>query len=137
MKKTRALQVAATIRRELQPILARGFADPRIRGLVTLTRVELSPDLARAVAYVSVMPAQHTELTMHGLRAATKRVRAQLMRRIHLREMPVLQFKLDEGLRNQHEVMQLLGRLRDEEADRADDPAPAGDRPRPNEGPTE
>lgn len=104
----RALQIASNIQRELQNRLARGLADPRIKGLITVTRVELSDDLKHAKAFISVMPDTHAKITMHGLTSATGRIRRDVMDRIHIKEMPTLRFVYDEGLKAQMEVMALL-----------------------------
>ena len=104
----RSLQIGANIQRELQNRLARGLADPRIRGLITVTKVELSDDLKHAKAYVTVLPDEHAKLTMHGLTSATGRLRKEVMERIHIKEMPTLRFVYDEGHKAQMEVMALL-----------------------------
>ncbi|MFG0299934.1 MAG: 30S ribosome-binding factor RbfA [Phycisphaerales bacterium JB047] len=104
----RSLQIASNIQRELQNRLARGLADPRIKGLITVTRVELSDDLKHAKAFISVMPDKHAKVTMHGLTSATGRLRKDVMDRIHLKEMPTLKLVYDEGLKAQMEVMALL-----------------------------
>lgn len=112
--KRRSLQVASNIQRELQNRLARGLADPRIRGMITVTRVELSDDLKNAKAFISVMPEKHAKITMHGLTSATRKLRKEVMDRIHLKEMPTLQFVYDEGHKAQMDVMALLEKDRQE-----------------------
>jgi len=112
--KRRSLQVASNIQRELQNRLARGLADPRIRGMITVTRVELSDDLKNAKAFISVMPEKHAKITMHGLTSATRKLRKEVMDRIHLKEMPTLQLVYDEGHKAQMEVMALLEKDRQE-----------------------
>lgn len=108
----RKLQLESLLLRSLQQRMARGLSDPRVRGLVTVTRLELSADLKRARAFISVMPNEHAELTMHGLRAATGRVRRDVMEGIHLKEMPALEFVYDDGLKAQLEVIALLAKDR-------------------------
>lgn len=108
----RKLQLESLLLRSLQARMARGLSDPRVRGLVTITRLELSTDLKRAKAFVSVMPNEHAQLTMHGLKAATSRIRRDVMEGIHLKEMPTLEFIYDEGLKAQLEVIALLAKDR-------------------------
>jgi len=110
--KRRSLQVASNLQRELQNRLARGLADPRIKGMITVTKVEVSDDLKHAKAFVSVMPEQHAKVTMHGLRSATGKLRKETMDRIHLKEMPTLELVYDEGHKEQMRVMALLERDR-------------------------
>ncbi len=110
----RSLQIASNIQRELQKRLARGLNDPRIKGMITITRVELSDDLKNAKAFVTVMPDDQAKLTMHGLTSATGKIRKEVMERIHIKEMPSLRFVYDEGHKAQMEVMALLAKDRQE-----------------------
>jgi len=114
MSSQRVERFASTVQRALQEELGRGLNDPRIRGLITVTRVEVSGDLEHMKAYVSVMPDEHAKLTMHGLRAATPHIRRRVMQKVHSREFPSLQFIFDEGLKNQQEVIRLLALARAE-----------------------
>ncbi len=104
----RAQQIASTLQRELQKVMAKGFNDPRIRGMITVTKVELTDDLKNAKAYISVMPEERAELTMHGIKAASKRIRRDVMERIHMKEMPSLRFVYDHGMREQQVISDLL-----------------------------
>ena len=79
----------------------RGFHDPRIRGLISVTRVSVAPDLGDATIMVSVLPEAQAELTMHGLRHAASRVRSELGKRVQLRRVPRLSFKLDQSLKKE------------------------------------
>lgn len=106
--KRRAQQISSTLQRELQKVIAKGFNDPRIRGLITVTKVEITDDLKNAKAYISVLPQERADLTMHGLRAAGKRIRRDVMDRIHLKEMPTLKFEYDHGMREQQVISELL-----------------------------
>lgn len=82
--------------------------------MITVTRVELSDDLKNAKAFISVMPDKHAKITMHGLTSATRKLRKEVMDRIHLKEMPTLQLVYDEGHKAQMEVMALLEKDRQE-----------------------
>jgi len=104
----RSLQIASNIQQELQQRLVRGLNDPRIRGLITVTKVEVSDDLKHAKAYISVMPYERAKLTMHGLTAATKRLRRDVMERIHIKEMPTLKLIYDEGHKAEMDVFSVL-----------------------------
>ena len=108
----RKLQLESLLLRATQERLARGLSDPRVRGLITATRIELTQDLKRAKIFISVMPQEHAELTIHGLRAARGRLRRDIADKVHLREMPAIDFVYDEGMRSQAEVMALLAKDR-------------------------
>ncbi len=106
--------IAATIDRQLQSLLARGLQDPRIQGLITITKVRVTDDLTTAFISVSVLPIEKQALTMHGLKAAAGHIRRELGKTVAIRRLPMLSFQLDESLKRQAEVLEALGRVRDE-----------------------
>ncbi len=123
MNRKRA-QLASTIERTLQQVLARGVNDPRVRGLITITSVELNDELKTAFVNVSILPEEHESLTMHGLRAATTHIRKQAMERIRTREMPRIEFRLDRSVKAQAELLGLINRAIDDTAPIEPDPDP-------------
>jgi len=104
----RTEQITSTIQRAVQTVISRGLNDPRVRGLVSVTKVVVDDDLAKATVFISVMPAERGELTMHGLRAATKRIRRDVGGVIRLRRVPRLSFRLDDSIKRQSELEQSL-----------------------------
>ena len=127
--KRRTEQVASTLQRLLQERLARGLADPRVRGLITVTRLELADDLSRARVKVTVMPEEQEALTMHGLRSATPKIRRDVGERLHLRLLPELVFEVDEGIKEQAKVMALLAKDQAEREAREASKRPSTDHP--------
>lgn len=101
-------QMGASIHRGLQELVARGFQDPRIAGLITITSVKVSPDLRHASVLVSVLPAEKQELTLHGLKSASRFIRRELGELIDTRQLPELNFKLDETLKKEAAVLERI-----------------------------
>ena len=99
----RAQQVVSLIRRAVQVVIGRGLHDPRVRGLISVTKVVIDDDLSQATVYVSVLPQEHAALTLHGLRHAAPRIRSQIGRAIRLRRVPRLRFELDDSIKKQAE----------------------------------
>lgn len=93
-----------------QEVLSRGLADPRIRGLLTVTGIRLTDDGKHAFISVSVLPEDRADLTMHGLKAATPHIRKDVMKKVRIREMPTLEFRLDDSVRRQAEVLGAINR---------------------------
>ncbi len=110
----RLKRLDANLRRGLDQILARGLNDPRLKGMVSITDVSIAKDLKTARVKVSVFPHEHESVTIHALRDASAHIRRRLMDTIEMREMPRLTFELDEGLKQQAEVMSLLAKARAE-----------------------
>ena len=85
--------------------------DPRIRD-VTVTYVEVSPDLRHAKVHVSVMGEEkHQQLTLRGLQHAAGFLQWKIAQQIELRYTPRLNFVLDQGVKRSMEVAQILQRV--------------------------
>jgi len=83
----------------------RGLSDPRVRGMVSVTRVDASPDLKQATVYVTVLPEEREKLTMAGILASTRHVQSKLRSKLTMKSVPHLKFKLDSELKKQQEVL--------------------------------
>jgi ribosome-binding factor A len=118
-------QVGSVIRVAVQSVLARGLNDPRVRGLVSVTKVEVAPDLSEARVFVSVLPAEHSELTMHGLKSAAGHIQSEIAKQVAARRMPRLAFRLDDSLKKQAAIDAALFRSRSRpQAESREQPAP-------------
>lgn len=100
----RQKQIEELLKRTVATVLQRGLADPRIKGLVSVTRVECNVDLKTAKVFVSVLPEEHEDLTMHGLRGATHHIQQQVKKAVALRLVPHLRFSIDQDLKKQAAV---------------------------------
>lgn len=91
----RADRVGDLMRGEIADLLLRRVKDPRI-GFVTVTGVEVSPDLRHATVFVSTLDEgpQAVE-TLSGLNRAAGFMRAELGRRMRMKYTPELVFKQD------------------------------------------
>ncbi|MCH7546369.1 MAG: 30S ribosome-binding factor RbfA [Planctomycetes bacterium] len=105
-------QVTSVIQRAVQTIISRGLNDPRIRGMISITQVRLSPDFAQATLFVSILPIEHESLTFHGLSHAAPHIRYQLSRAVSLRRVPRIEFRLDKSIKKQNQVLSAIARAR-------------------------
>src|ERR1041384_8180562 len=103
-------------------MLARGEVhDPRI-GFITLTRVQVSPDLQVArVYYTSLGDPNQRKETQKALDHATPFLRRQIGHRVQLRRVPEIEFRFDESIAHQDRIEQILQQLHEEAAPRRDD----------------
>jgi len=99
------------IRMEIADILMTKVKDPRV-GFVTVTSVEVSPDLRCAKVFVSILTAlAPSEKTMEGLTKAAPFIRGELGRRLHIRYIPELTFQLDRSAEETDRVLKLLDKI--------------------------
>ena len=108
----RTERLNALFRNEISSLILRGIKDPRISGVVTVTRVDISNDLSYATVFVSVYgSALEKRNTIKALKSATGFIRRELLSRITIRVMPVLRFKLDESIAQGNEILELIDSL--------------------------
>jgi ribosome-binding factor A len=94
----------------IQEVLAEeteALSDPRL-GLVTITGVEVAPDMRRATVYVSALDQDHLDETVRALTAAAPRLRAAVGRQIRTKYTPTLEFRADPGVLQGERIDSLL-----------------------------
>lgn len=108
MKGIRGERMGEEIRRELAEILRESVRDPGL-GLATVTRVEVSADLAHARVLVSFLGDDAAEA--RGLRAlerAASYIRTELAHRLRARRTPELSFRADHGIAHSFRIQSEL-----------------------------
>ena len=110
----RRYRVADQIQRELGE-LVREVKDPRVAGMVTIAGVDVSPDLANAKVFVTVLQSDEPEATVAALNRAAGFLRGRLGQRLKLRGTPRLVFQYDATLDRAERVEQLLRDVRPDE----------------------
>ena len=98
----RTEKISAQLIAELARLLQQDVTDPRI-GLVTLTRVDVAPDLSHAVVYFSALDVdpddeEATALLEAGLASAAPFLRRRAAQELPLKRMPELRFRYDPSL---------------------------------------
>jgi ribosome-binding factor A len=111
MTSRRVLKAAEAVREVVSTAILLELKDPRIQD-VTVTYVEVSPDMRQAKVHVSVMGDDaNQQLSLHGLRSAAGFLQSKIAQRIDTRYTPRLQFILDQGVKKSIEVSRILGQL--------------------------
>jgi ribosome-binding factor A len=108
MTSRRVLKIAEAIREVVSMSILTELKDPRVRD-VTVTYVEVSPDLQHARVHVSVMGSEsQQQLSLRGLQNAAGFLQHKVATRIDTRYTPRLKFALDRGVKNSIEVARIL-----------------------------
>jgi ribosome-binding factor A len=104
-------RVADQIRAELALLLVREVHDPGI-GFVTLTRVQVSPDLQLARVYFTTLGDDKARASStKALERAAPFLRRQIGSRLRLKRTPALTFFYDESIAGQDRIEQLLNEI--------------------------
>lgn len=110
----RVEQMSALLHQAIQEVLSKGLADPRVSGLITVTKIRLSPDFAQCKVWVSVLPQERQKLCFHGIKAATTHIRREVGKKVDSRKLPHFEFELDESLKKQITVIDALEKAKAE-----------------------
>ena len=111
MSRGRPRKVADLIQRELSDLLHREVRDPRV-GMVTLTAVDVSPDLSHAKVFFTILEKEKQSETTGALQRAAGFLRSQLAHRIKLYATPELRFVYDESIERGDHLSQLIDSVR-------------------------
>ena len=105
MAKFRSIRVGDEIKTRLGEILPT-LKDPRLQGIISITRVKVSNDSKYARVYVSALGDEaHLNDVIKGFRSSTGFIRRELAAAMQLRHTPELNFVADRGLvRGQHTI---------------------------------
>lgn len=112
MATRRQEKVARIVKEGVSDAIAHHLSDPRIEGFISVTRVELTPDLRNANVYISVFGKNQASQnkTFEAITHARSRIQALLAGRIQSKFCPVLHFYTDEKFKKTLETMELIDR---------------------------
>lgn len=120
MPATRKQRLQETLRAELSEIIRREMRDPRfLKGLLSITEVEVTQDLRHAIVYVSVLGDEKVRRDeLNALRGASGVIRSELFRRKAFKTVPELQFRYDDTMERGTHMFEVLQRVKQEDAER-------------------
>ena len=107
MSRGRPRKVADLIQRELSDLLRREVRDPDI-GMLTITSVDVSPDLSHAKVFFTLLDPEKKPSTEKALHRAAGYLRSQIAHRIKLYTTPELRFVYDESIERGDRLSQLI-----------------------------
>jgi ribosome-binding factor A len=107
----RLLKAAEAVREVVSMAILTEVRDPRVRD-VTVTGVEMAPDMRSAIVHVSIMggPARE-KLALQGLARSAGFLQSRIADRIDTRYTPRLRFELDGGVKRSLEIARVLGEV--------------------------
>lgn len=119
MESQRSHRVGEQIHKEISALLVKGLKDPRI-GFVTITAVEVTPDMHLARVYFTVMGDDAARRdTEKGLKSSVPFLRRELGRRLRMRYVPDILFSYDSSLEYGNRIDTILKEIQTD-ADRGD-----------------
>ena len=110
MATRRQEKVARVVKEAVSDAVTHHLSDPRIEGFVSVTKVDIAPDLRSADVYVSVFGKDQASQnkTFAAITHAKSRIQSLLARRLQSKFCPVLRFRRDEKFKKTLETMKLI-----------------------------
>jgi len=95
------------MQRELSELIRLEVRDPRV-GMLTITSVDVSPDMSHAKVFFTLLQKDKLEDTLHGLKRSAGFLRSQLAKRISMYTTPELRFAYDESVERGDHLSRLI-----------------------------
>ncbi|HEX5442530.1 MAG TPA: 30S ribosome-binding factor RbfA [Pirellulales bacterium] len=111
MPSHRVQKAAQAVREVVSMAILTDLKDPRVQD-VTVTFVEMTPDMRQAKVHVSVMGDETKQrLSLSGLKSAAGYLQSKVAKRIDTRYTPRLEFVLDLGVKKSIQIAEILDRV--------------------------
>jgi ribosome-binding factor A len=95
------------IQREVSELIRLELRDPRV-GMITITSVDVSPDMSHARLFFTLLEKEKLADTLQGLKRSAGFLRSQLARRIKMYSTPELRFEYDESVERGDHISRLI-----------------------------
>lgn len=116
----RSQRVGDLIREEIADIIMYKLKDPRI-GFITVTGVDMSPDLKTAKVFISILKEEEREPVLEILNASRNFFRSLLSKRLKMKIIPHVEFRLDTSIDYGFRIDSLLKEIREHKDDTDED----------------
>ena len=107
MASNRIGRINEEVQRELAALIPT-VKDPRVTGMISVTAVDVTPDLKFAKAYISVLDKEDSVQVLKGLKSAAGYLRRELGRALNLRHTPELTFCQDDAMAKGAHILEML-----------------------------
>lgn len=114
MSKFRIDRVNAEIQKTLSSCIQNDLKDTRITGLITVTRVETTPDFKNAKVYLSIFDKNKQEV-FEVLKKSVGKLRRAISENVKIRFVPELDLKLDDSIEYSFYIDEILKETKKEE----------------------
>jgi len=118
----RTERIDSIIKKEISDLLREQINDPRLTSLISITKVETSPDLKHSRVFISTLGDQvNKNEILQGFTAASGFLRRQLANRLELRYTPELSFHLDDSIEHGAKILKLIEQVSSEDTENEDE----------------
>ncbi len=108
---TRLNRVNEELKKELSQILIYELKNPNVTGMLSVTKVKITPDFKFAKVYVSILNSKNIKKTLEGLKESSGFIRSRLAKTVNLRITPELVFEIDDSIEHGAKIDAILKTL--------------------------
>lgn len=103
------------LKKELSSVINYKLKNHNVTGMISVTRVKITPDFKYAKVYVSILNSKNVNKTMEGLKESSGFMRSEIAKTVNLRITPELVFELDDSLEYGKKIDSILKELKKEQ----------------------
>ena len=104
-------RVNEELMKAISHIITYELKNPDVTGMISVTRVKVTPDLKYAKVYVSLLNSKSVEKTMQGLKESAGFMRSQVAKKVNLRITPELVFEYDDSIEHGEMIDNILKQI--------------------------
>ncbi|MGN1326939.1 MAG: 30S ribosome-binding factor RbfA [Clostridia bacterium] len=98
----------------ISQIITYELKNPDVTGMISVTRVKVTPDLKYAKVYVSLLNSKNNDKTMQGLKDSSGFIRSRVAKIVNLRITPELVFEYDDSIENGEKIDNILKQIKEQ-----------------------
>ncbi len=107
-------RVNEELKKEISQVINYELNNSNVTGMVSVTKVKVTPDLRYAKVYVSVLNSKNLNKTLEGLKSSSGFIRSRVAQTVNLRITPELVFEYDESIVYGEKIDAILKNLKEE-----------------------
>jgi ribosome-binding factor A len=111
----RSQRISDLLRKEVADIIMYKLKDPRV-GFITVTGVDVTNDIKIAKVYVSILQDKEKKITLDILNSAKSFIRTELSKRLRMKFIPSIEFRLDTSIEYGNRIERLLKQAGEDES---------------------
>lgn len=116
MSSNRIERINSEIKKQLAPIISEELTDPRIKGLISIVKVDTDSDLSVCKVYLSILGADGEEKkAVEAINNAEGYIKNLIKKKIQMRALPEFRFYLDDSISYGIKISQILSDIKKSE----------------------
>ncbi len=108
---TRLLKINAEIQKAVSEVILYDLNNPKIYGIVSITKVDTTSDLSHCKIYVSIAEKEKQQDIFNEIKKASSFIRKNLSKKVILRKTPLLDFYLDNTVENAQLIDEMIEKI--------------------------